>query len=247
MLEAMAGQHTSDPFSYGAPSRGFVAAAHPHGSLGALRVAWRPRMANTVVDSEVLALCERALKTLAGLGADVAEMGDDLEPVEPIWLAYSAAMWSARFQDALPAWREKISPTLLRQMALADGISGADVGRALLRRTALFRQVQAWFERCDIMVTPTLTRTAIDLQERLFAPIEIEGRPVDTVRKAWYPYTHPFNLTGHPAISLPAGFARDGLPVAVQLIGRKGEDARLLRVAALFEEAQPWTGRWPKL
>jgi aspartyl-tRNA(Asn)/glutamyl-tRNA(Gln) amidotransferase subunit A len=247
MLEAMAGQHASDPYSYGAPATGFVAAARPQGSLKSLRVAWRPRMANTVIDAEVLALCERAVKVLAGLGADVVEMADDLEPVEPIWLAYSAAMWSARFKDALPTWRDKLSPTLLRQMALAEDISSSDVGRALLRRTALFRQVQTWFESCDVMATPTLTRTAIDLEERLFTPIEIEGRPVDTVRKAWYPYTHPFNLTGHPAITLPAGFARDGLPVAIQLVGRKGEDARLLRVAAFLEEAQPWAGQWPKL
>ena len=245
MLEAMAGQHASDPYSYGAPSTGFVAAAQPQGSLQGTRVAWRPFMANTVVDSEVLKLCETAVKTVGQLGAHVEMMDDDLEPVEPAWFAYSCAMWSARFADALPRWRDKLSPTLLRQMDLGKTHTGADVGRALLRRTELFHKVQSWFDRFDVIVTPTLSRTAIDLQEKLFEPIEIEGRKTDTVRKAWYPYTLPFNLTGHPAITLPAGFDKSGLPAAVQLIARRGEDARLLRVAALFEQAQPWAGTRP--
>ena len=174
-------------------------------------------------------------------------MDDDLEPVEPALFAYSCAMWSARFADALPRWRDKLSPTLLRQMDLGKNHTGADVGRALLRRTELFHKVQSWFDRFDVIVTPTLSRTAIDLQEKLFEPIEIEGRKTDTVRKAWYPYTLPFNLTGHPAITLPAGFDKCGLPAAVQLIARRGEDARLLRVAALFEQAQPWAGTRPAI
>lgn len=245
MLEAMAGTHPSDPYSYGAPSAGFVAAAAPEGSLKGMRMAWRPLLGNTVIDSEVLELCEAAAMTLGKLGAAVEPMDDDLEPVEPTWFAYSSAMWNARFRDALPQWRERISPTLIRQMDLGKDTTGEAVGRSLAARTVLFRKVQSWFERFDVIVTPTLARTAIDIQERLFEPIEIEGRKVDTVRKAWYPYTHPFNLTGHPAVTLPCGFHSDGLPVAIQLVGRRGEDARLLRVAALFEQARPWAHKRP--
>jgi aspartyl-tRNA(Asn)/glutamyl-tRNA(Gln) amidotransferase subunit A len=245
MLEAMAGQHASDPFSYGAPSTGFVAAAEAEGSLEGMRIAWRPLLANTVIDGEVLEACEAAAMSLGALGASVEPMDDDLEPVEPIWFAYSSAMWNARFRDALPKWGNRLSPTLLKQMELGRDITGGDVGRALLARTQLYRKVQGWFDSFDVIVTPTLTRTAIPIEERLFEPIEIEGRKIDTVRKAWYPYTHPFNLTGNPAITLPCGFHSDGLPMAIQLVGRRGEDARLLRIAAMFEQARPWAGRRP--
>jgi aspartyl-tRNA(Asn)/glutamyl-tRNA(Gln) amidotransferase subunit A len=245
MLEAMAGQHTSDPYSYGMPATGFVAAAKPEGSLRGMRIAWRPLMGNTVIDSQVLDITERAAMTLSTLGATVEPMDDDLEPVEPIWFAYSCAMWNARFREALPQWGNKLSPTLIRQMELGKDVPGEAVGRALLARTQLFRKVQGWFERFDVIVTPTLTRTAIPIEERLFEPIEIEGQVTDTVRKAWYPYTHPFNMTGHPAMTLPCGFHSDGLPVAIQLVGRRGEDARLFRVAALFEQARPWADRLP--
>ena len=137
--------------------------------------------------------------------------------------------------------------TSMRQMELGKDTTGEAVGRALLARTQLYRKVQGWFTRFDVVVTPTLTRTAIHIEERLFEPIEIEGRKTDTVRKAWYPYTHPFNLTGHPALTLPCGFHGDGLPMAIQLVGRRGEDARLLRVAALYEQARPWAGKRPRI
>jgi aspartyl-tRNA(Asn)/glutamyl-tRNA(Gln) amidotransferase subunit A len=247
MLEAMAGEHPSDPYSYGAATTGFVAAAQPEGTLKGLRIAWRPQMANTVIDSEVLSLTERAAMTLGELGANVEPMDDDLEPVEPIWFAYASAIWNARFRDVLPRWGNKLSPTLLRQMELGKDTTGEAVGRALLGRTQLYRKVQSWFESYDVIVTPTLARTAIPIEEKLFESIEIEGVKVGTVRKAWYPYTHPFNLTGHPAISLPCGFHSDGLPVAIQLVGRRNEDARLLRIAALFEQARPWSGRRPRI
>lgn len=247
MLEAMAGQHPSDPFSYGAPATGFVAAAKPEGSLAGMRVAWRPLLANTVIDGEVLAACEAAAMALGELGASVEPMEDDMEPVEPIWFAYSAAMWNARFRDLLPQWGNRLSPTLLRQMELGKDTTAEAVGRALLARTQLYRKVQGWFDRFDVIVMPTLTRTAIPIEERLFEPIEIEGEKVDTVRRAWYPYTHPFNLTGHPAMTLPCGFHSDGLPMAIQLVGRRGEDARLFRIAALFEQARPWAGKQPTI
>jgi aspartyl-tRNA(Asn)/glutamyl-tRNA(Gln) amidotransferase subunit A len=247
MLEAMAGEHPSDPYSYGAPATGFVAAAKAEGSLAGLRIAWRPLMANTVIDAEVLDITERAAMALGTLGAIVEPMDDDLEPVEPIWFAYASAIWNARFRDLLPQWGNRLSPTLMRQMELGKDTTGEAVGRALLGRTRLFQKVQSWFDRYDIIVTPTLARTAIPIEERLFESIEIEGTKAGTVRKAWYPYTHPFNLTGHPAISLPCGFHSDGLPVGIQFVGRRSEDARVLNVAALFEKAWPWSGRRPHI
>ena len=247
MLEAMAGWDPSDPHSFAMPTTGYVAAARGEGDLKGLRIAWRPYLANTVADTEYLARVEAAAGTLGELGAVIEPMGDDLEPTEPFWLDLSTALWNARFADTLPRWRDKLSPTLVRQMSAGHDQSGEMVGRAMLARTRLYRQVQAWFERFDIIAMPTLSRTALPIEENLYGAIEIEGRVVDTVRRAWYPYTHPFNLTGNPAIALPAGLHSDGLPVSLQLVGRRGADAELLRIAAIYERSRPWHDLRPPL
>jgi aspartyl-tRNA(Asn)/glutamyl-tRNA(Gln) amidotransferase subunit A len=246
-LEAMAGPHPADPHSFGQPASGFVAAAQASGNLKGLRVAWRPYLGNTVIDTETLDLCEECADVLGELGAIVEPMGDDMEPTEPLWLVLSTALWNARFGDQLAQWRDRMSPTLMRQMAGGEDHTAEMLARALLERTRIYRKVQTWFDRFDVIAMPTLTRTALPIEERLFEPIEIEGKPVDTVRKAWYPYTHPFNLTGNPAVTLPAGLHSDGLPVAIQLVGRRGEDAKLLRAAALFEQARPWAHLKPSI
>lgn len=247
MLEAMAGPHPADPHSFGQSASGFAVAAQTDGDLEGLRVAWRPYLGNTVIDTETLDLCQECADVLGDLGAVVEPMGDDMEPTEPLWLVLSTALWNARFGDQLAQWRDRLSPTLVRQMAGGEGHTAAMLARALLDRSRIYRHIQTWFDRFDIIAMPTLARTALPIEERLFEPIEIEGKPVDTVRKAWYPYTHPFNLSGNPAVTLPAGLHSDGLPVAIQLVARRGEDARLLRVAALFELARPWAHLEPAI
>jgi aspartyl-tRNA(Asn)/glutamyl-tRNA(Gln) amidotransferase subunit A len=247
MLEAMAGWHPSDPHSFGLPTTGFVEAAQPDGDLKGLRVAWRPLLGNSVIDGEVLELCEAAAMMLGKLGASVEPMDDDMEPTAPFWLVLSTALWNARFADLLPEWRDRMSPTLVRQMDAGRGHTAEMLAKAYVQRTRIYRQIQSWFDRFDVIAMPTLTRTALPIEERLFEPIEIEGAKVDTPRLAWFPYTHPFNISGNPAVTLPCGFHSDGLPIGIQLVGRRGEDARLLRVAALFEQARPWADKRPKV
>ncbi len=246
MLEAMAGPHPADVHSFGMSAAGCVDAARGGGDLKGLRVAWRPFLGNTVIDSEVLRLTRSAATAFGDLGAELTEMADDMEPTEPMWLVLSTALWNARFSHLLPQWKDRMSPTLVRQMAGGASHSAEALQRAYLKRTELYRKIQGWFDTCDIIAMPTLTRTAVPLQEALFEPIEIEGRKVDTVRKAWFPYTHPFNLSGNPAVTLPAGFHSDGLPVAIQLVAKRGGDALLCKAAALFEKARPWQAKWPQ-
>jgi aspartyl-tRNA(Asn)/glutamyl-tRNA(Gln) amidotransferase subunit A len=241
----MAGPHPADVHSYGMSAAGCIAAARGEGDLKGLRVAWRPFLGNTVIDSEVLRLTKSAAGAFAELGAEMDEMPDDMEPTEPMWLVLSTALWNARFSHMLPEWKDRMSPTLVRQMAGGASHSAEALQRAYLKRTELYRKIQGWFDKFDIIVMPTLTRTAVPLQEALFEPIEIEGRKVDTVRKAWFPYTHPFNLSGNPAVTVPAGFHSDGLPVAIQLVAKRGADALLCKAAALFEKIRPWGARQP--
>ncbi len=245
MLEAMGGPHPVDVHSHGMSAAGCVEAVLSARDLNGLRVAWRPFLGNTVIDAEVLRLTADAARVFETFGAKMHEMADDMEPTEPMWLVLSTALWNARFSHVLPEWKDRMSPTLVRQMAGGATHTAEMLARAYVQRTELYRKIQGWFDHADIIVMPTLTRTAVPLAEALFEPIEIDGRKIDTVRKAWFPYTHPFNLSGNPAVSIPAGFHSDGLPIALQLVARRGADALLCKAAALFEKARPWEGKKP--
>jgi len=249
MLEAMAGPHACDPHSLGLPTPDFVGAARPEGDLKGLRIAWRPLLGNTMLSREVREACERALTAFAELGATVEPAGlspeDDFASTEPIWLILTQSFWNARFRRYVAQFGNRMSETLLRQMDTGAGHSAVALQEAMFERTRVFREIQGWFERCDIVATPTLSRTALAIDHDFFAPIEIDGETADTVRKAWYPYTLPFNLSGNPAVTLPCGYGADGLPIGLQLIGPHLSDARLLRAAALFETARPWAAERP--
>lgn len=134
---------------------------------------------------------------------------------------------------------ERMSPHLVEMMQLpwtAEQFTDANmVRKAVVNRMARF------MADYDVLVTPT---TAVPpFPVGIQGPTVIDGRTVaDT---AWTGFTFPQNLTGQPAISVPAGFTVDGLPVGLQITGRHLADAQVLRVAAAFERAAPWAGHWP--
>jgi aspartyl-tRNA(Asn)/glutamyl-tRNA(Gln) amidotransferase subunit A len=247
MLQAMAGPHPSDPHSLAQTPGDYVAAARPQGDLKGVRIAWRPYLGNSALAGEVMTLTEAALATLARLGAEVRIVDDDFETTEPYWLVLTQSFWNARLRCYVGEFGARMTPSLLRQMDEGARLGAAALEEAIFARTRIFREITGWFEDCDMVATPTLARTALRIDHDFFAPIEIDGELTDTVRKAWYPYTHPFNLSGNPAVSLPCGWADDGLPVGLQLVGPHGGDAALLRAASLFEMAQPWADRIPPL
>jgi aspartyl-tRNA(Asn)/glutamyl-tRNA(Gln) amidotransferase subunit A len=247
MLDVMAGPHPSDPQTLNRPRGAYSEAARTHGDLRGVRIAWRPFLGNRRIAAETLRLCESAAQAFGELGAQVREAPDDFRNSEDLWIVVNGAYRLAQFGHHLAEHRARMDATLVAQLDRAAGYSAQELYRAIFQRTALFHQVQAWFDAADIVITPTLARDALPLDHDFFAPIEIDGEPVDTLRRAWYPYTLPFNMTGHPALSIPCGWDSDGLPLGIQLIGRIGEDGRLLHAAALFEQLRPWAQRWPAL
>src|SRR3984885_10091925 len=245
MLQAMAGPDRCDPHSLGLATPDFVAAARPEGDLGGIRIAWRPFLGNDKLSSEVRAACEAALGVLEGLGAIVIPVADDFQTTEPIWLVLTQSFWNARFRRYVGQFGNRMSDTLIRQMDTGAAHSAIALQEAMFERTRVFRQIEGWFSAHDLVATPTLSRTALPIDHDFFAPIEIDGEVTDTVRNSWYPYTLPFNLSGSPAVTLPVGFASDGLPIGLQLVGPHLGDARLLHAAALYEMAQPWAEKRP--
>ncbi|HTO61969.1 MAG TPA: amidase [Bradyrhizobium sp.] len=245
MLQVMAGEDASDPWSIGAAAQDFVTVAAPVGDLRGQRILFCLSPPGRPVAADVARSFKASLDRLASLGAELEEFSGEAFDVEPIWRAINHTAWRTRFAKLAADHGDVLSEAFLKQLALAEDVSGVDYQRALFDRTTLFRHVQALLARADALAMPTLTRTALPIEQDLFGPIEIDGQRFDKLRPHWFPWTMPFNMTGHPAISLPSGFDREGLPIGLQLVGRFRGDAELLRIAARFEAATDLLGRWP--
>jgi aspartyl-tRNA(Asn)/glutamyl-tRNA(Gln) amidotransferase subunit A len=112
---------------------------------------------------------------------------------------------------------------------------------AVRLRGLLGTHMRQFMERYDLLVTPTLPITAFDAG-RLSPSDDATGKWVN-----WTPFSYPFNLTQQPAASVPCGFASDGLPVGLHIVGRMFDDAMVLRAAHAYESATEWRKRRPKL
>jgi aspartyl-tRNA(Asn)/glutamyl-tRNA(Gln) amidotransferase subunit A len=247
MLQAMAGPHPSDPWSIGTVPQDYVAAAAPGGDLKGKRILHSVTLGNRFVSKDVRASYERAIARLADTGAELIELTGELPDMEPVWKVINHTTWRARFDHMIRRDGNRMTPSLVRQVAMAEQWSGTDYQKAMFQRADLFRMVQKWFEQADYVVTPTLSRTALPIDQDLFEPINIDGIEVGELRRNWFPYTMPFNITGHPAITLCCGFAPDGLPVGLQILGRFRDEASILRAAAIYEASETWLERWPDL
>jgi aspartyl-tRNA(Asn)/glutamyl-tRNA(Gln) amidotransferase subunit A len=245
MMRAMAGEDSSDPWSIGIPAQDFLDGAAPRGTLRGRKILFCLAPPGKPVATDVADAFRVSLDRFKALGAELQEFSGEGFDIEPIWRAINHTAWRTRFEKLAADHGSELSETFLKQLALAQKVSGVDFQQAMFDRTTLFRRVQALLSQADLLAMPTLTRTALSIDQDLFGSIEIDGRAFDNLRPHWFPWTMPFNMTGHPAVSMPCGFGRDGLPIGIQLVGRFRGDVELLRVAALFEASQDLLDRWP--
>jgi aspartyl-tRNA(Asn)/glutamyl-tRNA(Gln) amidotransferase subunit A len=245
MMQAMAGEHACDPWSIGIPADDYVGAAKCAGDLRGRKVLYCFAPPGRPVSVAVGKAFAASLSQLAALGAEVEEFSAEGFNIEPIWRTINHTVWRSRFEAIVQEHGDLLSPTFVKQLSLAAQVSGVDYQKAMFERSRLFHRVQELLARADFLAMPTLTRTALPIDQDLFGSIDIDGQSFAEVRGHWFPWTMPFNMTGHPAISLPCGFAEDGLPIGLQLVAPFRSDASLLRAAALFEASSNLMDRWP--
>ncbi len=245
MLDVMSGPHPSDVYSLGRDKPNFTGAGRGDGDLAGVKIGWRRYLGNDRMEAETQALFENAVPAFVDLGADLVDHLSDFKPTLQHWAPLTFSLWNARFSHLAEELGEEMTETLRFWMEEGNDVTGVEVQRANEARTGLFREVESWFTDIDLLVTPTLACPAISADHDPREPIMLDNHTVDVPRASWYPYTHPFNLTGHPAISVPCGFTSGGLPVGLQIIGPWLADDKVLHAAACFERARPWVHRRP--
>jgi aspartyl-tRNA(Asn)/glutamyl-tRNA(Gln) amidotransferase subunit A len=241
MLEVMAGPDDRDRHSLPAEPGSYLTACEA--PVKGLSVAWSPDLGYAPVDPEVARIAEEAAAVFESLGCHVEAVDPGWENPEEIFGTLVAAETFAALHDKLDQWQDRLDPTLVRFLERGRAVTAVEYIQATHRRKAYWVEVQAFLARFDLLLTPTLAVAPFPVG--MLGPREIAGRRVSPL--GWLPFTYPFNLTGQPAASVPAGFTRDGLPVGLQIVGRRFADRTVLAASASFEAAHPWSSRHPPL
>jgi len=241
MLNVIAGPDERDPYSLPAERVDYVKALK--GSLKGLRVAYSETLGLApAVDPEVRDATAKAARVFRELGCRV-------EATNPSW-ASPWEPWRAIFLGGIAA---RLAPYLDRKKEIDAGLLAiveeslawppAKYVQAWVDRLAWCAKAMVFFERYDLLLTPTVASPPFP--HGILYPGEIDG--VKVGREASSIFTYPFNLTGQPAASVPCGFTKDGLPIGLQIVGRRFDDVTVLRASAAFETARPWIARRPAL
>jgi aspartyl-tRNA(Asn)/glutamyl-tRNA(Gln) amidotransferase subunit A len=231
MLMSIAGYDARDPFAVAGPLPDLLAACDV-GAAG-LRIAYSRTYGYARPDADVVALIDAAAKTFETLGCIV-------EPVEAVFDTDPVDAWNAEFYASIGT---RLAPMLEKQRDLLDPAVAATLDGALrqdlrgyytkvFERYALRERMRLFFERYDLLLSPTLPVAALDVGQNV--PAHLADRNL----VSWVYYTYPFNLTGQPAATVCAGLSQ-GMPVGLQLVGRTLGEYDVVRAAAAFEATQP--------
>ena len=206
--------------------------------LGGLRVGWSPDLGFAAVDPEVLAVSEQAARQLIeAAGLRPVEAGIHLTDPIRVWMAAGAPdLWWDIERDMWPARADDFVPSVRRTLELTESYALSRFTWGQRRRRVLEEETAALFERFDVLLTPATAVAAFDAEGHM--PTEIAGRPAPPGMAV--PFTMPANLCWNPAASVPAGVTAGGLPVGLQIMGRRHADDVVLRLARILEQVRPW-------
>lgn len=243
MLTATAVCDEGDRLSLPASGTDYVAACD--GGIAGLRIAWSADLGYAAVDPQVRAITTEAASRFANLGCIVEEahpaFADPLHAIDVFFHGILAGRYAPFLAD--PAQRALLDPHLVAALDRHKNLGVAEIMAAHVEREAVWQACRAFFQTYDLLLTPTVAALPFPLNQ--FGPDAIDGKPIEGWQ--WTAFTYPFNLTGQPAATVPCGWTADGLPVGLQIVGRRYDEATVLRAAAAWETAHPWADRIPPL
>ncbi|MEC5200348.1 amidase [Arthrobacter sp. PL16] len=241
-MTAIAGPDSAMPYAY--PIAGSFGASLQR-DLAGLRIGWSPDFGLGVpVDLEVLRVLEGQLQVFTDLGAIVEEAAPDLRDADQVFGTTRAFDFVLGLGELVEKHGDAIKPEIRWNVEQGVQLTAQDMVDAALARTRLDAGMRRYFGRYDVFVSPTAQVLPFDATERY--PTSVNGVEFETYLD-WMRSACLISATGLPAVSVPAGFSDDGLPVGLQLAMPHGKDVELLQVAFAFEQATGWAKRAPEL
>lgn len=249
MLDVMAGDHPADPFSLPTPTQSYTDAIQE--SVNDLSIAYSPDLGVYPVADSVRTLVGDAVDAFDTAGATVEradpEFGLTNEEILDAYYTFATVLWEGLLdgltEDGLDPRkddRDQLTDSTVETILNADSVSTQALTAAQRVRTKVLEGMTELFDEYDLLVCPTLGVSPFEIGE---LPTEVAGESIEP-RRGWL-LTQPFNMTGQPVGTLPAGLTDDGLPVGFQLVGPRLAEVTVLAASAAYERVQPWQDRYP--
>ena len=243
MMQVLAGDDAADPACQGQPVPDYAKALGK--PVKGLKIGVCRNHFFENLQEDVESAVEKAIADLAAAGAQVIELKIPLleyglGAIFAIELSSSTAYHDA---SMLAGRVPHYQPDVRMLVEMGRLVTGPDYLKAEQYRSALMEAYRKVFDSVDVVIGPT---TPITAWKRGEWTVQVAGKPESVLAASWR-FTYPYNLTGLPAISVPCGFDRDGLPIGLQIAGKPFDEITVLRVAHAYERSHDWKDRWPQL
>jgi amidase len=240
MLAAIAGPDPKDPTAFQDAVPDYLATIA--GGVAGLRIGTDPAWTSGSADAETQAVVAAALEVFKGLGAEIVEVSfPDIRQAVQDWFPLCGVETAVAHARTFPAQRESYGPALAGLIELGRSLSGLDFQRIILRREDLRGRVNALLTEIDLLLIPAMGFAAPSL-----AKMGTLGTD-EALMNSLLGFTCPFDMTGHPSLTMPGGFTPAGLPVTFQIIGAHKAEGLLCQAGHAFQQATDWHQRHPDL
>jgi amidase len=240
ILGAIAGADPDDPTASCAPVPDYVGIIDQ--GVREVRVGIDRALITAGADADMTRATEEAARVLAEVGSNILEVSfPSADAVVGDWMPLCAVEAAVAHEATYPSRAAEYGPLLAGLLETGRSLDGRAVAKMLLRREAFRSQLNALFNAIDLLIVPVMNvaaPTLADLAAAGRAPAVVEAR---------LRFTAPFDMSGHPTLTLPGGKTNDGLPVGFQIVGRPMEEALILRAGHAFQQATSWHKRRPRI
>ena len=231
LLDAMVGHHPRDPISLPRTETRYLDAVKSR--TKPKKVAFSRDLGVTPVDQEVAEICEKAAKRFEQLGCIVEEAHPDFSDVQDIFQTWRAMSFYVGKKALLDTNKDLLKPEVVWNIERAAEITVDDFARVELARARYLNRAVTFFAEYDLLLSPATVVPPYPVEQRFVAEL---GDHKFSNYVEWLSIAYAITITGHPALSVPAGFTKDGLPVGLQIVGGPRAEANLLSAANLYEE-----------
>jgi aspartyl-tRNA(Asn)/glutamyl-tRNA(Gln) amidotransferase subunit A len=240
-LDCTAGYHAGDPDSLLRPPCSYAECLKK--PLPSLKMGFSRTLGYARVQKGILSLVEEAVHSFDKMGHEVEIWDEGLPDVSAVWNELTTAALYAQLRRDFDKMRPELGKTMVSAIDHTRGLNLGDIIHHQEIRNELNHKLETLFDRFDLLLSPTMPTEAFGAKGP--PPAEIDGHPIPLLHAV--AFTYPFNISGHPAATVPVGFTEKGLPAGLQIIGPRHREDLVLQAAFRYEQAHPWKDHWPDM